>query len=747
MAAKKTKVSSAAKSRAAVALGDTTLLSALNSIMEEVGVSEARSFRPVPTGIDVLDYYNARYFNNHETKGWEMFSGMPMGKLIMKIGYTGSGKAQPVDSIIYTPTGKRRIGDIVAGDLVMNRDGKPVPVHSVHPQGEIPVYRMTFTDGTSTLCAADHLWTVRDKSLESNAWVTVPTSSLMGDSNLVTTDSYKWEIPLCKPVEYSTKDLPVHPYVFGVLMASGGKDVFNDQFVYARVTYDIVEKVARLIPDGYTVTTDSSDYGTTTTGIISCDGDANIAFNEAIALKTIPDIYKFGSVFQRHELLRGLMDITGVIFDDRVYFTSPSEQLTHDVIELVQSLGGTAEFAITTSVEDDIEYIAIIKMTINPFYCAICSAIWRNKVSIPTRFIESIICEGVADQVCIYLEDESHLYLTNDYIVTHNTTLTVQEGMALVAPYASGTVFHFDLENAWSDERTADITGLSIDEVKAKYKRFKPVPLETIYSFVKKIINTKTEMMQDPNSEIWVVDERTGERVPTPTVIIIDTIAALQSKQVLEDNEEMGSLLYEAGAQAKANNAFAQRLAGMIGDPNITIYAVNHIRVDPGPSGGPPKPKRVQYLAQDETCPGGTGFPQFSDYFLKMVPCESLTNKMDEGMAIPGKIIRCTIVKSRLSYDGRQFEVVLTANGISNAWTNLNFLRVTKSLKGAGAHLFVEAPDGRVTQKFAMRNWEGLYEGDATFRDIADACIGEELLKIVPPPGAASAPDAIPVEG
>ena len=330
------------------------------------------------------------------------------------------------------------------------------------------------------------------------------------------------------------------------------------------------------------------------------------------------------------------------------------------------------------------------------------------------------------------------LILKIGYTGTGKTTLCVQEALQLVEPYESGTVFHFDLENAWSKERTADITGLPMDVVDRKYKRFDPVPLETIYAFVKKVINAKQEMMTDPNSEIWVDDVRTGERIPTPTVIIIDTVAALQSTQVMEEKEEMGSLLFESGAQAKANNAFAQRLTGMIGDPNITIYAVNHIRVDPGPSGGPPKAKRIQYLNQDETCPGGTGFPQYSDYFLKMVPSGSLTNARDEGFKIPGKLVRCTIVKSRLSYDGRQFELVLTDNGFSNAWTNLHFLKSVKALKGAGAHLFLEAPDGRQTQKFSQASWESLYEGDTTFREIADAVLEVELLNLVPQPGSAA---------
>jgi hypothetical protein len=85
---KAAKVSAA---KAAVASGG-GLMTALAGIITEIGVKESRTYRPVPTGINVLDYYNARYFMNHETKEYELFSGMPMGKLILKVGYTGTGK-------------------------------------------------------------------------------------------------------------------------------------------------------------------------------------------------------------------------------------------------------------------------------------------------------------------------------------------------------------------------------------------------------------------------------------------------------------------------------------------------------------------------------------------------------------------------------------------------------------------------------------------------------------------------------
>ena len=329
---------------------------------------------------------------------------------------------------------------------------------------------------------------------------------------------------------------------------------------------------------------------------------------------------------------------------------------------------------------------------------------------------------------------QGKLILVIGYTGSMKTTLSIQAGMNLVAPYEAGTVFHFDLENAYSKDRVADITGLPMDVINKKYKRFEPVPLETIYAFVKKVREAKLKRMAANDPTVWTTDVNTGEPIPVPTVIIIDTVAALQSNSVMEETE-MGSLMFESGAQAKANNAFSQRLAGMIGEPNITVIAVNHIR-DAISQGPVRKAKRVQYLGQDETCPGGHGFPQYSDYFLKMVPNESLTNKADEGFAIFGKIIRCTIIKSRLSYDGRQFDLVASDRGIDNTWTNLNFLKTVKQLKGAGAHMFVESPDGQQTCKFAQRNFAELYEGDESFRDIVNARLAYELDGIIPQPGS-----------
>jgi RecA/RadA recombinase len=322
------------------------------------------------------------------------------------------------------------------------------------------------------------------------------------------------------------------------------------------------------------------------------------------------------------------------------------------------------------------------------------------------------------------------------------TTLLVQCAMALVAPYDDGVVYHIDLENAWSRERTADISGMSMDVVKVKYKKLKPLGLESMYEFIKRIIEIKKANIA---KGLWMVTNViTGERMPVPTVVLIDTVAAIQTDEILGTKTAMGSALAEPGMQAKLNNMFAQRLAGIIGDVNITVMWVNHIRTSLPAVGPIQTRKRVQYLNKDESVPGGAGFPQYADYYLKMVPVESLTNA-EGGYGINGKVVRCTIIKSRLSYDGRQFELILTDSGFSNAWTNLHFLKAQKAVEGAGAHMFLSWKDpatGEVhaTRKFAFSQWAKLYESttDAavpSFRQIADNILSDLLHGLMPQPG------------
>ncbi len=67
-------------------------------------------------------------------------------------GARGLGKAQPLDSLVLTTSGYKKMRDISVGERVFGCDGKPHSVIGVFPQGVKPTCKVSFNDGTSTLC-------------------------------------------------------------------------------------------------------------------------------------------------------------------------------------------------------------------------------------------------------------------------------------------------------------------------------------------------------------------------------------------------------------------------------------------------------------------------------------------------------------------------------------------------------------------------------------------------------------------
>ena len=85
--------------------------------------------------------------------------GCRLGKFYLRSSNSGGGKAIPNDTVIPTPIGYRRVGDIKVGDYLFDRQGNPTKVLAVYPQGKKRVYELTFSDGRKAQCCKDHLWT------------------------------------------------------------------------------------------------------------------------------------------------------------------------------------------------------------------------------------------------------------------------------------------------------------------------------------------------------------------------------------------------------------------------------------------------------------------------------------------------------------------------------------------------------------------------------------------------------------
>lgn len=355
------------------------------------------------------------------------------------IGSRGTGKAQPLDALLLTPEGYQEMRETKIGDLVFDADGNPVSVLAVHPQGVKPIYRVIFNDRTSTLCCGEHLWRARMNGRISKGprkgqlrdYKVLRTTELQEDLTWPRGD-FKWRIPVVEEVQFPKKDLPLNPYILGVLLGDGSMTASGCPFTKSVRDKELLQKVKRLLPSGAMLVSDSSKRvhrlirkaGLTQNPVVTELKRLGLR-KCAAAKKFIPRDYLFSSPAQRWALLHGLMDTDGCPGDTSgVDFCSASEQLFADVIFLVQSLGGTATVSATKIVDDRPYYRCYIKTPKNPFSLKRKAKKWKPPTKYPvTRIPVAIEPAGEAECQCITVDSPTSTYLTNDCIVTHNSFL------------------------------------------------------------------------------------------------------------------------------------------------------------------------------------------------------------------------------------------------------------------------------------------------------------------------------------
>jgi len=158
--------------------------------------------------------------------------------------------------------------------------------------------------------------------------------------------------------------------------------------------------------------------------------------------KFVPDTYRYNDSSVRVEVLRGLLDSYGGPVSQRgrtcrIQYTTCSERLRDDVIFLVRSLGGVAYTRRREAVgrspgraggrpvyHRSDAYIVDIRLPsgIEPFRLQRKRERYRRTGGgRPMRFVDAIEPIGEAETVCIQVAAPDSLYVTDDFLVTHNT--------------------------------------------------------------------------------------------------------------------------------------------------------------------------------------------------------------------------------------------------------------------------------------------------------------------------------------
>ena len=394
-----------------------------------------------PAGLKPDEHLTSMRFVNPETDATIIGEiGDNIGRGGRKLIYF-KDEAQPLDTKILTPEGWRTMGDMRVGSQVMGPDGRARCVVGVKDCGAHHTYRVTFSDGTSTKCSPNHLWTVEQ------VWGKRQTKTLR-TREIAARFAYRspggqtqfvYRIPICMPVEFRADDkpLPLDPYLVGALLGDGSVgDVPSRSPKITTVDAEMVEQFRRLLPEGCTIT---KEKGRITWRLGDAGGrrgwkwksrarqavvEAGIAGMRS-GDKRVPERYLLGRPAVRLAVLQGLMDTDGSAANGgSASFHTCSPGLADDVRFLVQSLGGTATMNVKPDKRGHKDQYVLHLMTsgdIDLFRLSRKIAAHKRRKHPPGR---TIIAVGLcAKEVvrCISVDGEDGLYLTDHLIVTHNS--------------------------------------------------------------------------------------------------------------------------------------------------------------------------------------------------------------------------------------------------------------------------------------------------------------------------------------
>ena len=325
------------------------------------------------------------------------------GKHGSELAARGRGKAHPYDEFIYTPDGVKQWKDIKVGDYIFGDNGKLTKVIDIPFDDIAPIYELTLSSGYKVKCSEGHLWKVYSHC---RGEIIVSTKELLKlyKRPIKTTENNSKEyeldciIPVGNGVEFPHKDTKIDPYTLGLILASNCVNTKNKTIVNALREYNL-----------------------------------NYIKSESTF---VPEEYKYNSKTVRVSLLKGILDVKGEVINDKIELVLNSKQLINDIQWMCASLGIPTIYHKPKDIKyynnngEEIKYLYKLSIYSNiPLFNSIKKLQLQQNIN-KTSFIQNrykgykivdIRYIGNQKSKCITVDNESHCYLINNFIVTHNS--------------------------------------------------------------------------------------------------------------------------------------------------------------------------------------------------------------------------------------------------------------------------------------------------------------------------------------
>lgn len=311
------------------------------------------------------------------------------------------GKALDLDTPIPLFNGQwKTMRELQIGDQIIDDQGKPTKVVQQSPIFKNQkCYKVFFDNQSSVICSEDHLWTFSSEHFNLNN-----TTQNTGELKKILDFSLEQlvQVPFIhinKPIHFPKKDFSIPPYILGVWL--GIESLEN--------------KKLNLSPqDNQDLTEEMNQYSFST---------YHPSFNFG---GRIPEEYFSGSIYQRLQLLRGLMDVGGYISDEACEFCRKDKNLIDDIVRLLSSLG--IKSSKRTKIDSEIHYV--VRFLTKHFYVFNLKRKRQEQKKLKVDkdserlFVVRIDEVQTRETKCIMVDSPSKLFLCGKSLIpTHNSTL------------------------------------------------------------------------------------------------------------------------------------------------------------------------------------------------------------------------------------------------------------------------------------------------------------------------------------
>ena len=376
---------------------------------------------------------------------------------------------QPLHSKVLTPKGFIEMRDVRIGMEVCGVNNTIQVVLGVFPKGEKEIYEVEFSNKGVVECCSDHLWTVINTSLYNPKEQTKTTSEISKDypfrdknGNLRS----KYYTPRTKVNFYTNEaEMPLDPYLVGVLLGDGSLSGTGSIEVALGIKKEhILNKIK--VPEGIWLNTkfiENKNYfrvklnghsnGRSMSDIIKSLGLLGVKSGT----KFIPKSYLYSSIENRKSLLQGLIDTDGYINGKGLFeFSTIGEEMCKDFTELCRSLGMLVKVTKHERKENDGSYSDR----------SIYRIVELKGYKYGDKIVKITPTGKFTQMQCIKVSNPDNLYITDNYITTHNTTSTIVLADAVCrgvlaaeskSPQAMARQIEEEAENAISEIRKTAI--------------------------------------------------------------------------------------------------------------------------------------------------------------------------------------------------------------------------------------------------------------------------------------------------